>query len=715
MLTIRRLVIIVSLVFMSVSIAVAQDSKTIQPQSSTQTVTATVAEGSVRFAAFGEATEMRLEIYSATGEQVFDSGFRKGAILDWNPQDLKRPLPDGSYLCVVTYRDLQSRLRQKTGELAIEAGQLSLRRLSAEQLIPAQSQALTNSRNAQAITAAEGEEALTILPEDAAAVALVTHDGQSGRVVSTTGGLSLRTGDFFGGKDKERMRITEDGKVGIGTDNPETMFDVAGAIRARGGIIFNDGTALTSTGRAGRINKSGEVVPNASGTGTQNFIAKWQETGGAGTLGDSGIFEAPNGFIGIGTTTPPHPFSVRRNGGTAGVHSVGELFVDRDNNSRSASLVIGTGGVFKWLVGMPYQSNGFQVFDLATNQSRFFVDPVDGNIGIGTTIPQTKLDVAGNIKTGGIDAAGAINATQYHISGKNVLIADGSNTFVGFDAGYVTRDTDNSFFGQQAGARNTYGGSNSFFGASAGQENTLGRGNSFVGRFAGDTNTTGNFNTIIGALADVSVGDLTFATAIGANAVVSNSNSVVLGRSIDVVRIPGSLIVTGNVSKGGGSFKIDHPLDPLNKTLSHSFVESPDMMNIYNGNITLDARGRATVTLPAYFEALNSEFRYQLTAIGAPGPNLYIAAEIKGNHFKIAGGRAGMRVSWQVTGIRHDAFANSNRIPVEEDKLEQERGSYLHPGVFSQPKSTGVKQATEAELPRRTKGTRVRRPATARR
>ena len=57
----------------------------------------------------------------------------------------------------------------------------------------------------------------------------------------------------------------------------------------------------------------------------------------------------------------------------------------------------------------------------------------------------------------------------------------------------------------------------------------------------------------------------------------------------------GKALVTGNLSKGGGSFKIDHPLDPANKYLYHSFVESPDMMNVYNGNVTTDAKGEATV------------------------------------------------------------------------------------------------------------------------
>jgi hypothetical protein len=138
--------------------------------------------------------------------------------------------------------------------------------------------------------------------------------------------------------------------------------------------------------------------------------------------------------------------------------------------------------------------------------------------------------------------------------------------------------------------------------------------------------------------------------------------------SVDqLVATSGNVDVLGTLSKGGGSFKIDHPLDPANKYLYQSFVESPDMMNIYNGVATLSKHGDAVVQLPQWFNALNRDFRYQLTCIGGFAP-VYIASEVSGNQFKIGGGRPGMKVSWQVTGIRQDAFANEHRIPVEEDK-----------------------------------------------
>ncbi|NOZ94775.1 MAG: hypothetical protein GXP47_08575 [Acidobacteria bacterium] len=178
-------------------------------------------------------------------------------------------------------------------------------------------------------------------------------------------------------------------------------------------------------------------------------------------------------------------------------------------------------------------------------------------------------------------------------------------------------------------------------------------------------------------------------TAAAGYGVFASSQTGWAGRFDGKVIINGNLVVSGTVSKGGGSFRIDHPLHPDNRYLSHSFVESPDMKNVYDGVVTLDDRGEAVVELPEYFEALNRDFRYQLTPIGAPGPDLYIAREIEGNRFGIAGGGPGMRVSWQVTGIRHDPWAEAHRIPVEEGKPEGLRGTYLHPELYGRPEEAG--------------------------
>jgi trimeric autotransporter adhesin len=164
----------------------------------------------------------------------------------------------------------------------------------------------------------------------------------------------------------------------------------------------------------------------------------------------------------------------------------------------------------------------------------------------------------------------------------------------------------------------------------------------------------------------------------------------------------GDVYVSGNLSKGGGSFKIDHPLDPANKYLYHSFVESPDMMNIYNGNVMLDANGEAVIELPEWFGSLNRDYRYQLTCIGGFAP-VYVAEEISNNQFKIAGGKSGMKISWQVTGVRQDAWANAHRIPVEVQKPDRERGYYLHPELYGAPEEKNVEWSRHPDAMQRMK------------
>lgn len=350
--SILRFVIAFWLLMASFIITAAQEAKTLNYQPSTQTVTAFVLSDGVRFAAFGAATEIRLEVYASIGERVFDSGFRNGTLLDWNPAQGSSSLPDGAYLCVVTYRDLQSRLRQKLGGLAVKAGRAALQKVSQQPLTPELAAALTTSRKAQSIEAAEDDEALTILPESA-----------------------------------ERAR---------------------------------------------RFPEPGNVTPSAIGTGTLNFIAKWKETGGKGLLGDSGLFEATDGNIGIGTPSPSHLLDVAGNintsthyfirnarvlsapgrsnlfaGENAGLRDGGEntligAFAGRPTANGSRNTLIGAFAQ----VGTNNLTNataiGFSArVDTSNSMVLGSINGVNGatadtNVGIGTTKPTARLHITGN-------------------------------------------------------------------------------------------------------------------------------------------------------------------------------------------------------------------------------------------------------------------------------------------------------------------------------
>lgn len=353
-----------------------------------------------------------------------------------------------------------------------------------------------------------------------------------------------------------------------------------------------------------------------------------------------------NGFVGINRTTKitgSEYFGVNANtSGYAGMYinttsATGTPFYGYSAaDGADTAWTEWDGGTKKWAV--------------INNGTRLTVEDT-GDVGIGTTSPTTRLEVSTTTST-------AIKATT---SAGNSYGVYGS--------------------GSSAGIYGTSGASN---GAGVLGNNDSSTGTGVWGETSGNGGAAGvagyaNFGT--GVYGQTSSGYGIY----GSN---GGSNSTGYAGWFN-----GRLHVQGTLEKSGGSFKIDHPLDPSNKYLYHSFVESPDMMNIYNGVATLDANGAATIMLPDWFEALNKDFRYQLTAVGAPGPNLYVAQEVANNQFAIAGGTAGQKVSWQVTGIRHDAYADAHRIAVEVDKVGDEHGKFIHPELFGADDSLAIDHA----------------------
>src|SRR5215218_10184224 len=169
----------------------------------------------------------------------------------------------------------------------------------------------------------------------------------------------------------------------------------------------------------------------------------------------------------------------------------------------------------------------------------------------------------------------------------------------------------------------------------------------------------------------------------------------------------GSVNVVGTLYKSSGAFRIDNPIDAAHSYLQHSFVESPQMTNIYKGHATTDAKGFASVQLPKWFGALNKDFEYQLTVVGKAHWDARAAVwqEIAHNRFTIRTDQPNVKVSWQVTGVRHDAYANANRIQVVVPKEGKAEERYVHPELYGQPLSKSV-----VVLPGMTPGTRPKAP-----
>jgi hypothetical protein len=326
----------------------------------------------------------------------------------------------------------------------------------------------------------------------------------------------------------------------------------------------------------------------------------------------------------------------------------------------------------------------------------------NGNLGVGTLTPQSQVEIGTTSTPGDRYLQVSTSGGNLYRAGIKLRHFDNANGFT-----LVSNESPTGGEGFHIIDENTGGGlaRTQFFIAndsgSVGIGTTTpaaffhvkGTGN-FDGRFEGVDESTVTLKLLETVSPQTDYGGL---VRYDGNNNVFRLGTLVAGAetiALNISRGSSNVAIVGAISKGSGTFKIDHPLDPENKYLYHSFVESPDMMNVYNGNIVTDERGYATITLPAYFEALNKDFRYQLTAIEDSDSNQWVWAKvvqkIANNEFTIRTSIPNAEVSWQVTGVRKDAFANANRVVPEVEKEPEYKGLYQHPEVFGQPPEKGI-------------------------
>lgn len=144
-----------------------------------------------------------------------------------------------------------------------------------------------------------------------------------------------------------------------------------------------------------------------------------------------------------------------------------------------------------------------------------------------------------------------------------------------------------------------------------------------------------------------------------------------------------AIYAAGNTTATGTkSFLIDHPEDPENKMLRHYCAEGDQPMLNYSGIVKLDSNGNATVSLKSYFNDICKDPRYTLTAIGASMPGLFVSQEVTNNQFKISGGKAGAKVSWEISAVRNDRHVKAEGISDVIDKGPN-AGKYLAPNLYN--------------------------------
>lgn len=509
-----------------------------------------------------------------------------------------------------------------------------------------------------------------------------THAAVAGAITGTSNtavyGLASNTAKGSNAAGVTGVANSETGPGVQGITTSPTGFGVQGVVNAStGGTAvqgLNNATSGLSNGVSGQSTSTGK---GSAGVAANENATTGQVYGVNGYTGSTGPFAAAvNGYEGASTG---QVFGV--NGGA-------------NSSTNGAAGVNGFEGATSGQV--------FGVFG-ATTSSTNFAAGVSGNANATSGQVYGVVGVSNSTSNGAAAVNGYEPATTGAVYGVNGSTPSTSGIGVG---GAATATSGNTIGVSGSSASPTgsgvYGTNNATSGVAHG---VVGQASSTqgVGVLGLSTATSGYTNGVEGQVSSPSGAAGVFENLSGSGLVLQGTSGSKFTTVFTVDAsgngfYAGNLNVTGKLTKGSGSFKIDHPLDPANKYLSHSFVESPDMMNVYNGNITTDRHGLATVNLPDYFESLNGDFRYQLTVIGQFAQAI-VKREIANNRFTIKTNKPLVKVSWQVTGIRHDAYANQYRIPVEEEKASGEQGYYLHPEVFGQPESKSISGALKSAQP----------------
>ena len=433
-------------------------------------ITAAAPGEKVRFSSPARTCQIRMQIFGPSGEPLFDSTWKDGNVLDW-PGDAAHPLAGGSYRCVIMVKDLDGQITEKQATLNAQNGRYSIE---------------THGR-------ADG---LTVVgpDENPPKITLLAHDGVTGSVVSTSGDLSFRFGDFLSGKDVERMRVSAGGD----------LF-VDGVIHAKSGIMLPDGTILLTAPGSAALEKTPAESPQSNRSVIVGPLAP------AAATSTANVKRTPKP-----DAAPDFQFKVDGTGVHVGTTSAFGLDVAGDvtlaSNLNLPATTTYAAGVLRI---------GGNTFVHAFGAGNVFLGTVAGNFLMTGTF---------NTGTGfgslGLNATGSRNTANGYFSllfnNDTSPASSNDNTAMGYEAMYHnlsgfenTAVGSLALFNSQHAAHNTAVGYKTLYSASAGTPNgdhntaigesalmnvTTGYSNIGLGSGAGQNITTGNYNIDIGNL-----------------------------------------------------------------------------------------------------------------------------------------------------------------------------------------------------------------------
>lgn len=463
------------------------------------------------------------------------------------------------------------------------------------------------------------------------------------------------------------------GATGVGTTGPTGAQGPTGPGGGATGATGPQGPT-GPTGANGTVGATGPTGANgatgATGVGTTGATGPQGPTGANGATGATGPAGSGGGTLdnaydfggaGAGRTITADAGSVTINGSGTGAGNI--------------ALVVSHSGTTTAAIGANYTGASGNAINAASNNAANGFATIQATTNSTTASPNQTSAVFGQSSGSARGVTGEVLSTatgDVGVRGRNLRTNGGIGTEgVGFNGVSGTSSNQQGFgvYGENTAAPLT-----------SGSIGVVGIGGVGV---RGQT----TFQQLAGV-----VGNNTNTGVVDNNLAIFGSSSTgigVLGENVSANFW--GVFANGDLgSSGNKTFAIDHPLDPENKILKHFSIESNEVLNMYRGTVTLNTNGEAVVTLPNYFQAININFTYQLTAVGSAAPGIFIKEEIgNGQTFKIAGGAANQKISWVVYAERNDLYNQQypNNKLAEVEKRANQKGTYIRPELYGQPAS----------------------------
>jgi hypothetical protein len=455
-----------------------------------------------------------------------------------------------------------------------------------------------------------------------------------------------------------------------------------------------------------RFQKAGVNQWNLRNRPGDDYFEIFELGGGGSRL----VLQDGTGNMGLGLTganVPSYKLDIEHGGSTgARIRSSASFSVlDIDAKSGDAALRFVKDGVNQWNMRNEPATDNLQIFELGGGGERMSIQNTTGNVAIGGSDGSYRLDVL----HGGSTGARIRSSASFSVLDIDANSGDAALRFVkdGVNQWNMRNEpgTDNlQIFelgggGERMSIKNTTGNV-----AIGGPDGSYRLDVQHAGSTGARIRSTASFSVVD---IDGNSGDaaLRFVKA-GVNQWNTRNNPGTddyqifeLGGGGERMRIDnttGKVWVNGDFTAVGvKAFTMDHPLDPSNKTLMHAAIESNEVLNSYSGTVTTDASGKVTVTLPDYFEAINKDFRYQLTVMGTFAQAI-VSKEVSNNKFEIATNQPNVKVSWEVKGVRNDAHMRKFPFVAVEEKSATQKGQYIDPAAYGQIESKRVSYSNVA-------------------